>query len=185
MGREKTPDDYQQSEARPPDRRTIIAFGIGFAVLTLFLAYFLVAMWPESGIATNATVRLFGGWHISPSAEQQLLLVVLAAGALGACIHATTSFVHFLGKRSFKRSWTWWYLLRPFIGMSLAAVIYFVLRGGLFTTGAGPGDVNNYGVAAIAGLAGMFSRQAIDKLKDVFDTLFASKADEARGDKDT
>jgi hypothetical protein len=35
----------------------------------------------------------------------------------------------------------------------------------------------------VAALAGMFSKQASDKLAEVFDTLFRSRADEERGDK--
>jgi hypothetical protein len=34
------------------------------------------------------------------------------------------------------------------------------------------GDVNPYGVAALAGLAGLFSKQAMDKLRELFETLF-------------
>jgi hypothetical protein len=46
------------------------------------------------------------------------------------------------------------------------------VRGGLLAAQASADAVNPYGVAALAGLVGMFSKQATDKLREVFDTLF-------------
>lgn len=93
-----------------------------------------------------------------------------------------TSFATYVGNKSLVDSWYWWYVLRPFIGMALALVFYFAIRGGLLLV-AGVADtksLNPYGIAAISGLVGMFSKQATDKLSDVFTTLF--KTDQ--GDKD-
>jgi hypothetical protein len=47
------------------------------------------------------------------------------------------------------------------------------------TTG-GAQDINPYGIAALSGLVGMFSKQATDKLGEVFATLF--RAAPGRGD---
>jgi uncharacterized membrane protein YgcG len=84
----------------------------------------------------------------------------------------------------------WWYLLRPFIGMMLALLFYFVFRGGFITAGAtsdagaAANFINPFGVAALAGLVGMFSKVATDKLNEVFTTLFRpSEGDSNRGDK--
>jgi hypothetical protein len=63
--------------------------------------------------------------------------------------------------------------LRPIIGSVLALVFYLVIRGGLLSVSNGAaGDLNPFGVAAIAGMVGMFSKQAADKLKETFDNLF-------------
>jgi hypothetical protein len=46
--------------------------------------------------------------------------------------------------------------------------------------------ISTFGIVAVAGLSGMFSKQAADKLRDVFDSLFKTeegKGDEARKDK--
>ena len=64
--------------------------------------------------------------------------------------------------------------------MALALVFYFVIRGGFLTTSGGARDINPYGIAALAGLVGMFSKQATDKLGEVFGTLFRSA--EGEGD---
>jgi len=97
------------------------------------------------------------------------------AGALGSYIHLTTSFTDYLGNRQFVSSWKWWYVLRPFIGSALAVIVYCAVRGGLISGGAGAGDLSPYGVTALAGLAGMFSKQATDKLKEVFEDLFKAE----------
>jgi IPT/TIG domain len=127
-----------------------------------------------------------------PSLETRLLLLVLLAGAIGSYVHAASSFVDYLGNRTFISSWVWWYLLRPFIGMMLALIFYFVFRGGFVTAGVNQGGdaaasfINPFGVAALAGLVGMFSKVATDKLNEVFTTLFrpaSGQGDAKRGDK--
>jgi hypothetical protein len=132
------------------------------------------------------------GYKFQPTLEVRLLLLVLLAGAIGSYIHASSSFVDYLGNRTLISSWVWWYLLRPFIGMMLALLFYFVFRGGFITAGVNQGGeaaasfINPFGIAALAGLVGMFSKVAADKLNEVFLTLFAPKAGEGdakRGDK--
>lgn len=62
--------------------------------------------------------------------------------------------------------------LRPFIGSALALLVYFAARGGLISGNAGAKDLSPYGIGALAALAGMFSKQATDKLREVFENLF-------------
>ena len=132
------------------------------------------------------------GRKFQPTLEVRLLLLVMLAGAIGSYIHASSSFVDYLGNRTLISSWVWWYLLRPFIGMMLALLFYFVFRGGFITAGVNPGGegaasyINPFGIAALGGLVGMFSKIATDKLNEVFLTLFTPKAgqgDAKRGDK--
>lgn len=122
--------------------------------------------------------------------EQRILLLVMIAGALGSFVHIATSFAEFVGDGEFRLAWIWWYLLKPFTSMALAAIFYLVLRGGLMAPEANGGAVNLYGVVAMAGMVGMFSKQATMKLAEVFDTLFRShpkggnKPDEQNGNPD-
>jgi len=117
---------------------------------------------------------------VAVSYDHRLLLLVIVVGALGSYIHVASSFGDFVGNRTFTRSWVWWYLLRPYVGVPLAVLFYFVVRAGFLTAGASAGDVNRFGIAAVAGLVGMFSVTAADKLKELFDTLF--KTDVKRKD---
>jgi hypothetical protein len=135
--------------------------------------------------ATGVVVSLFGvRW--SASVEALYLLTVIVLGAVGSSIHALTSLATYLGNRQLRHSWTMWYLVRLPVGVSLALIFYFLLRGGLFSVGADASDVNPFGICAIAALAGMFSKQATDKLQETFDTLFRTaptEGDAVRGDK--
>lgn len=55
------------------------------------------------------------------------------------------------------------YPLLPIIGALMALLAYVLIRGGLVTTQASSEDVNPYGMAAVAGLVGLFSQQASEK----------------------
>jgi hypothetical protein len=129
---------------------------------------------------------IFFGKVLPIGEESRYILLVLLLGALGSYLHAVTSFVTFAGNRKLVVSWLWWYILRPFIGGPLALIFYFVIRGGFLSTGADATNISIYGIAGTSALVGMFSKNAIDKLEEVFTTLFRSKegkGDAARADK--
>jgi hypothetical protein len=113
----------------------------------------------------------------------ELLLAVMLAGGIGSYIHGVNSFVTYVGNRSFVASWVPWYLLRPFMGIAMSVVFYVVVRGGVLVMSGGVSSVDPYAMMTVAALAGMFSKQASDKLAEVFDTLFRSRADDERADK--
>lgn len=128
----------------------------------------------------NATV--FGRQVTFANDDVRLLLILVITAALGSFVQVATSFSTFLGNKQFLRQWIWWYVLRAPIGIALALLFYFAVRGGFFTSVSGA-DVNPFGIAALGGLVGMFSKQASDKLQDVFTSLFNSNLDAARADK--
>jgi len=160
-------------------------FGVYLIVLNLVLLYILVKIWPEKIPleGEEQVVRLLGsmlGFHLP--LEARYLLIVAVVGALGSYIHLATSFADYVGNRQFYRSWEWWYILRPFIGMALAVIIYFVIRGGLIAGTSGTTNLSPYGLAAVAGMAGMFSKQATDKLREVFENFFRTETPPERRD---
>lgn len=176
---------------RPSGRLRTNMIGMYMIAMAILLAYTVYALFPER-IVTEENILLwktsvqFFSYSGEIQPETRLLLLVMVMGALGSYIHAGTSFVSYVGNRSFVESWTWWYLLRPFIGLALAVIFYFVIRGGLLSAGAVASDISPFGFAAVAGLVGMFSKQATDKLEEVFNNLFqVSKegGDYQRGDK--
>jgi hypothetical protein len=115
------------------------------------------------------------GFRFARDLEQYelLLLLALLAGALGGSLHALQSFAAFVGNRTLRKSWLWWYLVRAPIGAILGLFFYVVLRAGL--TGDRATGVDPYGVVAVGALAGLFSERATRKLREVFDVLFPSK----------
>ncbi len=135
----------------------------------------------QTGELEVIPMKLFGRC-IQTTFDERLLLLVIIVGMLGAFVHGATSLADYLGNNAFNRTWTWFYLLRPAIGMSLALVFYFAIRGGFLSTTGGAKDINPYGIAALAGMVGMFSKQATDKLSEIFSTLFRSGGDAQRAD---
>ncbi|WP_051468587.1 IPT/TIG domain-containing protein [Actinomadura oligospora] len=161
--------------------RDIVAVAVVVALLATALVTLLVQAWPpptppgaQPGVsaAPGHTLNWFG-WRTHVSRDKAMFLVVLAAGALGACVHVSRSLYWYVGNRSLRRSWLMMYLTLPFAGALLGLIVYLVLRGGLVTGAGGADDVNPYGIAAIAALVGLFSRETSEKLRAVFTTLLA------------
>jgi len=165
--------------------------GIYFACLAALTFYVLIATWPvvDANHGDQFTTPMLFGYRLKASPDARLFITVVAAGALGSLVHCLTSFADYVGNRNLKRSWVWYLILRTPIGVALALLFYVVLRGGLIvpalppaSSDSGPSShpwtlLNPFGLAAIAAMAGMFSRQATDKLSELFDTLF--KTDES------
>lgn len=121
--------------------------------------------------AAERDVSLFGvTWKMSD--EERLLILVMTAGALGSLVHALRSAYWYVGNRNLVRSWIPKYLLLPFCGAILAVLFYFVVRGGFFSPQASSMQTSQYGFCALACMVGLFSEQAVLKLKQVADTVF-------------
>jgi hypothetical protein len=175
------PSKSSGARLSPGDRNRL---GIYFTCLTVLTFYILIATWPA--IDPNLPIRLNQPWilgfHLKATADERLFITVAAAGALGSLIHTITSFADYVGNRELTQSWVWYLVLRTPMGIALALLFCIVLRAGLIAPAPSlPEDfaathplslLNPYGFAAIGALAGMFSRQATDKLREVFDTLF-------------
>jgi IPT/TIG domain len=185
---------------RPRERNWLGLYFVGLSVLTF---YVLIATWPVVKPSNPGELwrqdgfvdaRIFGFLKVRASADSRLLITVVAAGALGSLVHCLTSFGDFVGNRDLKQSWVWFYILRTPIGIALAILFYLVLRGGLIaptlpeSVGQGTSQVptatlmNPFGLAAVAAMAGMFSKQATDKLGEVFDSLFHTTKSVHRAD---
>lgn len=170
---------------RPPNNPFVITVG---PMVLIFVAVALLAsvinLWPSVEATTTSsasvastpsthTVRLFFALTtVDVTPGQALLLLVILVGAAGSLIQAATSFGDYVGNREFFSSWVPWYVLRLVVGVLLALLLYFAVRGGFLNGNSQSGNVNPYGIAALAGLSGLFSKQATDKLKEVFETLF-------------
>ena len=108
--------------------------------------------------------------------EATILLMISLMGLLGGSVHFTSSLAKFVGNRELLRSWVVYYLLMPFEGASLALIVYLLLRVGVLAP-ANSGDLdtsnlNFISLYAFAALTGLFSKQAIEKLADVFSNIF-------------
>jgi hypothetical protein len=118
---------------------------------------------------------MFGKWLLIWN-ETRLILIVILSGFLGALVYSLRSFFWYAGNRELKWSWLLMYLLVPIVGAMLAVIFYMLLRGGLFSPTTTVADTSPFGFAAIAALVGMFTNQASEKLRTVFETLMTKPA---------
>ena len=118
------------------NRRSMISIGVMLVIWASLLFYALLKVWPRDHpdgrpIYFFSKIPFLQFQLESGSLDQRLIALVVIVGALGSFIHSATSFADYVGNRKFVESWTWWYLLRPFVGSALALALYFVVRAGL------------------------------------------------------
>jgi hypothetical protein len=156
----------------------LILLLVVMVALALVILYGLWAFWPSEGKkvpVASKTVHFF--WHHRHMRRENLFFVMVAfAGALGSILHSLRSLVTYIGERQLRWSWVPFYLVRPVLGALLATLLYVVLRAGLFSPSSSSQQASPYGFAAVAGLAGLFSDQAVEKLKKVAEELFEKLA---------
>lgn len=130
------------------------------------------------GIPRRVTVT-FHSPFFSPrtyifSGEAYLFLIVIVSGALGVIARAIFSIFRHIGLGDFSFRWTWYYILSPSGGIALSVVFYVVVRGGFYNPATISGDLplNPFSFAALGALAGLFSENAMLKLKKIAEVLF-------------
>jgi len=174
--------------------------GVACLVVAVLLIYALIASWPviQEVTVNGKVVRSYKAFHLfgftaeSWDDDKRMLFTVVLAGAIGSLVHALTSFADFVGNRRFSVNWIWWYLLRLPVGSAIAIFFYLIIRGGLIVptlqSGSSAFDtqatlaLNPYSMAAFAALAGMFAKNASDKLAEVFDAMMSRKDPVKRSD---
>jgi hypothetical protein len=164
------PGDTGAGRVGLPGIIAVTAYLILFAVL---LIYALVQFWPQSGQVETLEPITFLGWTLSLPDEIRLFYIVAMAGAVGGLIHGLRSLYWYTGNRMLVWSWLSMYVLLPVVGSALGVVFYLVIRGGFFSTQASVDETSPFGFAALAALVGMFSEQAVLKLKQVAETLLS------------
>jgi len=111
-------------------------------------------------------------WDIDRAGEVPLILLVLASGVLGGIIHAIRSFYWYIGHDALFTRWVAMYLLLPVVSGSIGIVFFLVIRGGFYTPTVAEGAINPLGFAALGGLVGLFSEQAVLKLRSIAVSFF-------------
>ncbi|UCG42964.1 MAG: hypothetical protein JSU73_14085 [candidate division WOR-3 bacterium] len=152
----------QAGKAKPVGAFATVIFAAYLILAAIAVLFVLIYYWPHVGFGANP--RDANGFD--------LLWIVALAGALGSMVHALRSFYTYVGHGKLAWRWLAMYVLLPFVGATLALVFYLVIRGGFFAPGTPAEAASPYGFAALAALVGLFSEQAILKLKDVAARLF-------------
>lgn len=155
----------------------VIVGAILFVGISVLLLYSLWQFWPPSaptgGTPPTQSTAHFLSWDFSLTREKNFLVIVAIAGALGAMGHVLRSYFRYVGERSLIWSWMLSYFLIPLVGAIFGTLVYILLRAGLIT-GGGAVQGDPFGFASVAALVGLFSAQAAEKLKQVFETIFAA-----------
>ena len=155
-----------------------VVMTVYLVMLSILLIYAIFQFWPPQTQARASQQVEFLCWEIPISTDLRLLAVVVFAGALGGQIHALRSFASYVGNRRLKVSWLVRYFLTPFVAASLALMFYFVIRAGFFTANTMTQNMNIYGFAGLAGLVGLFSTMAVNKLRRMAEELLGPPEEE-------
>jgi hypothetical protein len=131
---------------------------------TSVLLWLVTYVWPSApGINTQAVN------------EEKGIALVIILGAIGGYVrwmHSSRVIVY-----DPERIWQWVIdsALTPLMGAALALVFCITFRAGLTvqTAQGGAGNINWMGIYAVAGIAGLCSPEAIQRLKVTFQALFA------------
>lgn len=119
---------------------------------------------------------------INLSSMKEAVIIMLASG-VGSSITTILGFLrHACVDKDFEYAYAPWYVGRPLMGIILGLIFYLLMKGGLLLTipqeqHVAVTNLNDWAIAGIGTLVGMFSKNAIEKLREVFKTLFQTKDD--------
>jgi hypothetical protein len=133
----------------------------------------IIATEPKTGARAAAVITVNAPLAARFVGDWRLLVFVMLMGALGSMLYFSSSFVAYVGNRTFRSSWLWFYIARPFVGGALAVIFFFIAGSGFLNSAASAGNLMTIGV--IAALVGLFSDRAVRKLSDVFDVIVATR----------
>jgi hypothetical protein len=149
----------------------LIILGFFLLIIPVILVFFIIDFWPvkDAANAWSNTTMILG---LNLSFHLRMLLLVLLAGGLGSYIHVATSFSYHIAKKDFEPHWYWWYWMRIPIGATLALVTIMIIEGELFVPPTANNEATPFTTIGIAALIGLFSRHAVEKLRDISDVVF-------------
>jgi hypothetical protein len=140
-----------------------------FSALSVFGLYWAFLLISPNGVNSESFRQI-----------QESLVTLFAAGVGSSITTILGYLMHASVKKDFDSSYTPWYFARPVMGMLLGLVFYFVIKGGLFvltveSSTAGVEEMNLWSLSATGALVGLFSKNAIEKLRELFNTLFRTQ----------
>jgi hypothetical protein len=110
-------------------------------------------------------------------------ILIMLAGGIGSLIYAIRAYLkHACDRQDFRMNYIPWYIYWNIQGSILGLIFYFTLRGGLLLVimngeARDQASLNTWSILAIGALVGLFSKYAIDKLRQIFIMIFTNKSD--------
>jgi hypothetical protein len=119
--------------------------------------------------------------RLQPTSDTRMALLMTCAAGVGSSIATILGFLeHASQKKDFDPAYAAWYVGRPLIGLLLGLLFFFIVKGGILvvlpTLSRADVKLDPYGLAAIGGMVGLFSKHATEKLHELFDVLFETKS---------
>lgn len=108
----------------------------------------------------------------------QLLIYIGCSGGLGSLAYSMFGYIEHLSKDDFDLNYTWWYVVRPFIGIIYGTFAFLFVAGGLMTLSGVSTDANLFLTktvmfyCALAFLAGYAEHQFSLQLKELAEAVF-------------
>ncbi len=167
-----------EKKAKQPSNFWIVAYIVYVAVWFIALVNILIGLWPQqaaSGSQSTSVENVQVLWGLLSgdiTQEVQFVLIVAIMGALGGLVYSMTLFAHYIGRENFKTRYWCWYVLRPLVGAIVAVIFYLAFRGAFFTFSNDTQNLNISYIAALGGLVGIFSQEAMEKLRELARNLF-------------
>ena len=145
-------------------------------ILGLYIAAFLLVMAPPDTASGSAILSVL----VKP--DFQYMLVAFLAAGIGSSIATIYAYLrHASTLQDFDPAYIPWYFLRPVLGSLLGLVFYWLIRGSIIAIlpaeqpNASSPDLDLNALAGVSALVGLFSRQAIQKLREIFHVLFVTQ----------
>lgn len=169
---EPSPVTPQTGESFPSETTAVV--GVWLLILTAICVL---------GLFISLNIPCLPGWLqgcLKGNPDFTNALATMFGAGVGSVITTILGYLeHASEKKDFERAYAPWYVGRPLMGVLLGLVFYFLLRGGLLavmpSSKGEAGDLSVAGLAGVGALVGLFSKNAIEKLREVFDTLFSTK----------
>src|SRR3977135_176734 len=135
--KDETETRIAQNEAAPHlGSFATVVLGGYLIILGPVMVYLLMALWPRpyvvpAGLKDLPVVPMsLFGFSFVITHELRLLGLVVLGGAMGSYLRSAISFASFAETGNMPKStWWWWCVLQTYIGMLLACIFYFIMRG--------------------------------------------------------
>ncbi len=128
----------------------------------------LIAIWHCALILTGLYVAFF--MQNSQIAEWQIWANVIFCGLLGGCSYCLRAlYIQYCVKKEWYPCWIVWHIIRPTVSCIMGAVSFLFIKAGLLLLSIPETDpTQNYGLYAIAFIAGMNVDNFIKRIEGIF-----------------
>ena len=160
------------SSAESPMRASLVAVLVLYSVLVLIAALYCTYAFCE--------VQMTGGADSdkSPISFIAAMSVAVFLGTAMGAVHNLASLSWHAGRQDLCEPWLVFYLCRPFTGAGIALITAVILMSGVAGFSIDFRSQDNSGMLSLmawSALAGLYSQPALDKLSELFETLFGNK----------